>query len=103
MAISNDNGYLGHGEAVHTAADETTVNGMSSETSQQHGNHMDKDTMDPIAIVGFSLTFPEDATSADSFWSMMMEGRCAAATWPEDRLNGSALYHPDRNRLDSVC
>lgn len=103
MAISNGNGYLGHEEAITAAVIEQKVNGMSSQTSQQHYNHMDKDTMDPIAIVGFSLTFPEDATSADSFWSMMMEGKCAAAAWPEDRLNGSAFYHPDRNRLDSVC
>ena len=69
---------------------------------QQPESHNDKDSMDPIAIVGFSLTFPEEATSADSLWKMMVEGRCAASKWPETRLNGSAFYHPDRNRLDSV-
>lgn len=64
---------------------------------------LDQDTLEPIAVIGFSFTFPEDATSAETFWSMMMEGRCVSTEWPQDRLNGSALYHPDPERLSSVC
>ena len=55
-----------------------------------------------IAVIGFSFVFPEDATSEETFWSMLMEAKCASKPWPDDRLNGSALYHPDSDRYDSV-
>jgi acyl transferase domain-containing protein len=56
----------------------------------------------PIAIIGLSFKFPGDATSAESLWSMMVDGRCASQEFPEDRLNGAALYNPDRSRGESV-
>ncbi|KAI1467710.1 KR domain-containing protein [Daldinia caldariorum] len=71
-----------------------------SETQDAYNGKPDKTI--PIAIIGTSFQFPDDATSAESFWSMMMEGRCASRDFPADRLNGSALYHPDSSRGDSV-
>ena len=62
----------------------------------------DRDIVEPIAVVGFSLRFPEDAISADSFWEMLMEGRCTATEFPEDRLSVDAVYHPDENRRGTV-
>lgn len=57
----------------------------------------------PLAIVGFSLRLPQDAsTSAESFWSMLVEGRCASTPFPEDRLNVNGFYHPDGNRRDTL-
>lgn len=61
-----------------------------------------RDKLDPIAIVGFSLKFPQDATSPEAFWKMMLEKRCAMTEWPKDRLNLEAFYHPDGNRPDTV-
>ncbi|RHZ54154.1 type I polyketide synthase [Aspergillus thermomutatus] len=60
------------------------------------------DSLPPLAVVGFSFKFPEDATSSDSFWQMLLEGRCVSTEFPADRMNIDAHYHPDRNRLDSV-
>ncbi len=47
--------------------------------------------LDPIAIVGFSLKFPQGATSQETFWSMLLEKRCAMMEWPSDRLNLEAF------------
>ena len=66
------------------------------------GDGMDTNGLDPIAIIGFSFVFPNDATTPESLWSMLVNARCASKPWPEDRLNGSAIYHPDGDRYDSV-
>ena len=58
--------------------------------------------MEDIAIIGFSLRFPQDAVSPQSFWDMIAEGRSAVSEVPEDRFNIDAFYHPDPDRLDSV-
>ncbi|KAL4947728.1 hypothetical protein BDW69DRAFT_189927 [Aspergillus filifer] len=42
--------------------------------------------LDPIAVVGFSLKFPQDADSAETFWEMLYSGRCAMTEIPEDRF-----------------
>ncbi|KAK7937187.1 uncharacterized protein PG986_014055 [Apiospora aurea] len=63
---------------------------------------MEPDTTTPIAVVGMSFQFPGGATSPGSLWSMMSQRRCASSDFPEDRLGGSAFYHPDRSRGDSV-
>ncbi|KAF7128246.1 hypothetical protein CNMCM5793_002788 [Aspergillus hiratsukae] len=60
------------------------------------------DSLPPLAVVGFSFKFPEDATSSESFWQMLLEGRCVSTEFPADRMNIDAHYHPDRNRLDSI-
>jgi acyl transferase domain-containing protein len=56
----------------------------------------------PIAVIGMSFQLPDGATSAESLWSMIMEARCASTNFPADRLGGSAIYHPDPARGDSV-
>ncbi len=58
--------------------------------------------LEPIAIVGFSLKFPQEATSQEAFWSMLLEKRCAMTEWPSERLNFEAFHHPDKNRNDTV-
>ena len=57
----------------------------------------------PIAIIGYSLRFPQGATSAEAFWQMLVEGRSARTKIPSDRYNVDAFHHPDRTRHDSVC
>ena len=58
--------------------------------------------MEDIAIIGFSLRFPQDAVSSESFWKMLVEGRSAATEVPEHRFNIDAFYHPDPDRMSSV-
>lgn len=57
---------------------------------------------DPIAVVGFSLKFPEDGDTTEGFWKMLVEARCASSDFPKDRLNISTFYHKDTKREDSV-
>ncbi|KAI1264012.1 putative polyketide synthase [Xylariaceae sp. FL1019] len=47
---------------------------------------------DAIAICGFSLKFPGDAITAESFWQMMADKRCAATDFPRDRFKGTSFY-----------
>ena len=61
----------------------------------------DKDTSEPIAVVGFSINFPQEATSEGSFWQMLTEGRSAMTEVPNSRFNIDAFYHPNADRLDT--
>ena len=72
-------------------------------TANSHYECFDQDMLEAIAVVGLSLKFPQDATSAESLWNMLIEGRCAMREIPEDRWNILSFYHPDRERKDSVC
>jgi acyl transferase domain-containing protein len=47
---------------------------------------------DPIAIIGFSLRFPQDADSAEAFWEMLYNGRCAMTEVPADRFAIGSFY-----------
>ena len=65
--------------------------------------HPIKDRLEPIAIIGLSLRFPQDAISADSFWNMLMEGRSGRTEIPKDRFNKDAFYRAGPSRVGSVC
>lgn len=60
------------------------------------------DALEPIAVIGFSLKYPQDADSAPSFWSMLREKRSAMTEWPKDRINLEAFYHRDESRDEKV-
>ena len=55
-----------------------------------------------IAVVGYSIRFPQDANTSDTFWQMLVDGRSARTEIPRERFNIDAFYHPDIERLDSV-
>lgn len=78
------------------------ANPIFSDCSFATDSIQDEDKLEAIAIVGFSLRFPEDAVSAEAFWNMLMEKRCTTEEFPEDRLSVSGLYHPDSSRLGTV-
>ena len=70
----------------------------------QHGDHgLRGDGVIPIAVVGLSLKFPQDATSSESFWNVLLEKRCASTEMPKDRFNIDAFYGKDKTRKDTVC
>ena len=62
----------------------------------------EQDIVEPIAVVGFSLKFPQDATSPEAFWKMIVEKRCAMTDIPPERLNMESFYGTDKNRNDMV-
>lgn len=62
----------------------------------------EEDVVEPIAILGMSCRFPQDATSPQSFWDMLAEGRCANTAFPEGRISIDGFYNADGNRLNKV-
>nr|ALQ32778.1 putative polyketide synthase [Fusarium babinda] len=53
----------------------------------------------PIAIIGLSCKFSGTATSPEQLWQMVAEARSGWSTFPKDRFNGDAFYHPISERL----
>ena len=83
----------------------------TSESEQQPSNsaaafvgtqRLERDQVEPIAIIGFAARLPQDATTAEAFWQMLCDGRDARTEIPQNRFNIEAFYHPDPNRIDAV-
>lgn len=62
---------------------------------------VDGDDARDVAICGFSLQFPQNVHSAENFWNMMVEKRCATSKFPSNRFNTEGFYDK-KNRLSSV-
>jgi hypothetical protein len=76
--------------------------GYAHEKVEQAEAFLEEDLLEPVAIVGFSFRFPQDATSTQSFWEMLVEKRNAMTEWPEDRLKLDSFYHPEIGRKENV-
>lgn len=61
------------------------------------------DKLEPIAAVGLALRFPQDATSPEAFWQMLLEGRSALTDVPQDRYHVDAFYKSSANQSGMVC
>ena len=61
-----------------------------------------QEIVEPIAVVGLSLKFPQDATSPEAFWKMIMEKRCAVTEIPAHRQETDSFYGIDKSRNDTV-
>ena len=75
------------------------LNGTASPEGQ---SLPEKDIIEPIAVVGMSLKFPQDAVSEESLWEMLMEKRCASTEFPEDRINANGFHSSDPNKHSTV-
>lgn len=64
-------------------------------TSLSSDNNLDKDVLEPIAIISYALEYPQDADSPEGFWKVLTEKRNLMTKWPQDRLNLDAFYHRD--------
>ncbi|KAH8652666.1 putative polyketide synthase [Tricladium varicosporioides] len=69
----------------------TNLNDIPGTSSVHHEN-------DAIAVIGFSLRFPQEATSPESFWNMLMASKSARTKVPKERYNVDAFYHPGGNK-----
>ncbi|EED11953.1 polyketide synthase, putative [Talaromyces stipitatus ATCC 10500] len=99
-------------EATPQVEDAKGLNGKLGPDSQDTmglispGNHatdpeIDGNDLDPIVICGFSIKFPQDATSPNSFWDIIINRRCAMTEFPADRLNPDGFYRKT-NRLNAL-
>lgn len=81
----------------------TASDGASSRPSSRHPDDgLRQDTLEAIAVIGFSLRMPQEAVTPQKFWTMLEEKRCTMTEWPRDRINLDAFYHPDPERRDTV-
>lgn len=66
------------------------------------GEEIPDDKLEPIAIIGLSLRFPQDATSPTGLWDMLMDGRSARSDVPKDRFNVDAFYKKGSSKTGIV-
>ena len=71
-------------------------------SSMEHPTSSGRSLYEPVAVVGYSLKFPQDATSPASFWKMLEDRRCAMAECPKDRMNIDGYYNPEGVKHDAV-
>lgn len=65
--------------------------------------HREETDSAPLAIVGYSVRYPQDADNADRFWNFLLQARESSSSFPEDRINAKGFYHPDPNHGGTVC
>jgi len=61
------------------------------------------DKREAIAIIGFALKFPQDVTSEENLWKLLMERRSTRTEVPSNRWNVDGFYKPHGHRPGMVC
>ncbi|CAG9952668.1 unnamed protein product [Clonostachys rosea f. rosea IK726] len=61
-----------------------------------------QDKMEPIAVIGFSMRFPENATTPEGFWEILQNGRSVMTEVPPDRFKVDGFYDSDASRPDTI-
>lgn len=95
-------------EAAHNprinGVDAHSTNGVEPDHDIGLGNdRVTKPTSNqPVAVIGMGLRFPQDATSPDKFWQMLMDGRSARTEVPKERYNVESHYRSDGSLPDTV-
>lgn len=64
-------------------------------------DELDGFDVDPVVVCGLSVKFPQEATSADALWKMIMEKRCASTEFPADRTNPLGFFR-EQKRANTV-
>ena len=86
---------------VSEAGDRQNHLGLAQGLTQYDSNGI-IDKIEPVAVIGFDLRFPQDASSVEGFWQLLLEGRSAMTEVPPDRYNLKAFYHPDHKHGGTV-
>ncbi|KAL2060530.1 hypothetical protein VTL71DRAFT_9171 [Oculimacula yallundae] len=58
---------------------------------------------EPVAVIGFDLMFPGDASTPEGFYELLQKGKTAHGEVPKDRYNIDAFHHPDPSRAGSTA
>ncbi len=67
-----------------------------------HVSREERSMFEPIAIVGMAFKFPQGAEDPETLWEMLAGKQCAATTFPKDRFDIDAFWHPDTKRQNIV-
>jgi acyl transferase domain-containing protein len=60
------------------------------------------DALEPIAIVGLATRFPQQATTTEALWELLLQARSTWSSIPKERFNSDAFYHPDPEHSGTV-
>lgn len=66
------------------------------------GEIIPPDASEPIAIVGLATRFPQQATSTEGLWEILLQARSTWSPIPKERFNADAFYHPDPDHGGTV-
>jgi acyl transferase domain-containing protein len=55
-----------------------------------------------VAVVGFALKFPQDVTSEERLWKLLMERQSTMTDVPSNRWNVDGFYKPYDHRPGTV-
>ncbi|OJD18079.1 hypothetical protein AJ78_01851 [Emergomyces pasteurianus Ep9510] len=58
---------------------------------------MNDSNMAPLAVIGFSARYAQEASTPQKFWEFLLRGRQSTTPIPKDRFNADAYYHPDHD------
>ena len=93
----------------HTAAGDAPsldyvneVNGHYSNKLEDTDKMQESDLVEPVVVIGLALKFPQDATSPDSFWEMLINGRSAMTEVPSDRFKIDSFYNAKGGKTGTV-
>jgi hypothetical protein len=83
---------------------ETPPGSVSENRDSGHGldDVLDGGLIEPIAIIGYALKAPGDASTAEGFWDMLVEGRSGASEFPNDRINIESFSQEGIHRSGDV-
>ncbi|CAN8097860.1 unnamed protein product [Discula destructiva] len=59
---------------------------------------LEDDPLEPLAIVGFSFKYPQDADTTEGLWTILKEKRDVMTEWPKDRINLEAFFYKDEGQ-----
>lgn len=74
---------------------------LNDDIQHTRNPELDGNDAEPIAIIGFSFKFPDDADTPEGFWDMLLEQRYTARKFPADRVNADGYYRK-KNKNNSV-
>ncbi|KAI0015071.1 BcPKS1, polyketide synthase [Xylariomycetidae sp. FL0641] len=55
------------------------------------GAVVEDEPLEPLAIIGMAIKFPQEADSLEGLWKILEERRCVMTEWPDDRLRLDAF------------
>ena len=64
--------------------------------------HPSKIADEDVAVIGFAVKLPGDASSTSGYWRMLLEGRSAVTRIPKSRMNAEAFQGTQAGRFDQV-
>jgi hypothetical protein len=81
--------------------DNDAFSGSAEATPSPSVNEIDREA---IAIIGFALKFPQDVTSEESLWKLLLERRSTMTEVPSNRWNVDGFYKPQgHHQPGTVC